>query len=232
LLSLVRELFEGAMGIRHLCTDVNATPNASESSRDPHAMGALRDAALQLFSSRGYDFSTLEEIEAAAGATSKTALPPSFTKETVLFEGEAVWCELLAASYCMQPKHLCEMDALCAAMVHLAPRVAERRRALRLYQRSLRASATLRGLDQERLKRQAEHLARAIARRRGSEQQTSQLVLIASIATLAYRRALDRWIEGRADVDLGEIVADEFALLAAAFDGASRTKARSEDSAL
>jgi hypothetical protein len=60
-------------------------------------------------------------------------------------------------------------------------------------------------------------VANAISVRRGLKEADEACMLLAAVVNLAHRRALERWLTGPADQDLGLVIADEFRLISAAF---------------
>jgi hypothetical protein len=56
-------------------------------------------------------------------------------------------------------------------------------------------------------------LAEAIATRRGQRSPDEACTLLAAVALLAYRRALDNWLAGPSNADPAKVIAKEFKLL-------------------
>jgi AcrR family transcriptional regulator len=181
---------------------------------------ALRDAALKLFATKGYDTTTTEEIAERAGVSARTFFRYFPTKEAVVFEGEGPWFESFAEAYCAQPPEMNDIDAICATLIQLSPSMEGRRSALRLYERSMASSATLRGLKQDNLDRNIVALADAIASRRGLSEADEACTLMAGVVALVHRRSVDCWVAAPADTDITKVIKDEFAILNAAFAGA------------
>jgi AcrR family transcriptional regulator len=196
--------------------DASRTPSLRD-ARKVRTKRALKDAALKLFSTRGYELTTTEEIAEKAGVSARTFFRYFPTKESVLFEGEGLWLETFAEGYCSKPDELSDFDAICATFIELAPTIARRRAALRLYERSVASSPILRGLKYDQLEQSVRTVAAAIAARRGLKRVDEACILLASVVNLAHRRALDRWISGPTDGDFSQVIADEFGLVTAAF---------------
>jgi AcrR family transcriptional regulator len=196
--------------------DASKTPSLRD-VRKQRTKRALKDAALKLFSTRGYELTTTEEIADKAGVSARTFFRYFPTKESVLFEGEGLWLEYFAGRFCNKPAELSDFDAICAAYVELAPSIVRRRSALRLYERSVASSPILRGLKYDQQEQSVVTVAAAIAVRRGLEAPDEACMLLASVVNLAHRRALDRWLAGPADEDFARIIADEFGLIIASF---------------
>jgi AcrR family transcriptional regulator len=198
----------------------NGNASKTPSLRDARKLRtkrALKVAALKLFATQGYEPTTTEEIAEKAGVSARTFFRYYPTKESVLFEGEGLWLEAFADRYFSKPEDLSDLDAICASLVELAPIIVRRRTALRLYERSVATSPILRGLKYDQLEESIGMVAAAIAARRGLKAADEASLLLASIVNLAHRRALELWLAGPADEDLGQIIIAEFGLVTAAF---------------
>jgi AcrR family transcriptional regulator len=175
---------------------------------------ALREAALKLFASRGYDATKAEDIAEKAGVSARTFFRYFPTKESVLFFGERDWVQSFAAEYPGQPDALSDIDAMCVTCIGLAPRLTRRRQSLLLFLRAVASSPTLRGVEQDHQRENIKNMAEAVAARRGLPRADEACNLLAAVGLLTYRRALDNWLGGPASADLGKVIAEEFRLLA------------------
>jgi len=72
----------------------------------------LAQAALELFSERGYDATTTAEIAARAGVTERTFFRHFPDKREVLFDGEAAFRDTLADGVLAAPRELDPLGAL------------------------------------------------------------------------------------------------------------------------
>jgi AcrR family transcriptional regulator len=178
---------------------------------------ALREAALKLFAAQGYDTTKTEEIAEKAGVSARTFFRYFPTKESVLFLGERAWVQSFALLYRGQPDSLSDVDARSATLIALASGLARSRQALRLYERALASSPTLRGQEQDHQREDVEKVAEAITGRRGLPRADEACTLLAAVGVLTYRRALNAWLAGPADAELGDFIAEEFRLLAESF---------------
>jgi AcrR family transcriptional regulator len=186
------------------------------SLRDRHKSAtrrALRDAALKLFAKHGYDATTIEEIAEKAGVSTRTFFRYFPTKDDVLYHGERDWLQTVIDAYPDQPTSLNDLDAMRVTLETLAPRLGKSRRSLDLYQRAVESSPTLRGSEQDHQRESTEVLAQAIAVRRGQPRPDEACVLLASVALLTYRRALDIWLNGSGSANLATVITKEFKLL-------------------
>jgi AcrR family transcriptional regulator len=191
------------------------------SRRDQHksrTRQAIRDAALGLFASQGYDATTTEEIAARAGVSTRTFFRYFPTKESALFFGNLRWAQSVAAEHLNQPASLSEIDAMSASFVTAAAGLARNRKYLLLYERAVASSPTLRGRGQDYQRDDIATMSQALATRRGLPNPDERCTLLASVALLTYRRAIERWLAGPASADFSELITDEFELLADIFN--------------
>ena len=172
---------------------------------------ALHEAALKLFAAQGYDTTTIDDIAARAGVSTRTFFRYFPTKESVLFVQERRWGESFAEAFTRQPATTNDVDALRETFIELAAQ--QTRTRLRLYFKASASSPTLRGQAVE--EQQVEHdlVGALVAARRGVPWPDEACALLAAVAILVYRRALDRWLASPTGTDLGTIVTDEFRLL-------------------
>jgi AcrR family transcriptional regulator len=192
------------------------TLTRAPSLRDKHknqTRRALRDAALKLFASQGYDATTTEEIAEKAGVSTRTFFRYFPTKEHVLYHGEHDWVQAFIDIYPTQPDSLDDLDAMRVTLESLASRLARSRRSMLLYQRAVDSSPTLRGHEQDHQLQDTEILARAIAERRGRSEPDQASTLLAAVTLLVYRRALDSWLAGPPAGSLAKAINKQFKLL-------------------
>jgi AcrR family transcriptional regulator len=174
----------------------------------------LREAALRLFAKQGYDTTTIEEIAERAGVSTRTFFRYFPTKEDVLYHGERDWVQTVLDAYPKKPATLNDLDAMRVTFEDLAPELGKSRRSLALYQRAVDSSPTLRGSEQDHQHESTAVLAQAIATRRGQSTPDEGCSLLAAIAMLTYRRALDIWLNGSGAATLATVITKEFKLLA------------------
>jgi AcrR family transcriptional regulator len=209
-------------------TAPSETLGRAPSLRDEHkarTKRALREAALKLFASRGFDTTTIEEVAEQAGVSARTFFRYFPTKESVLFLGQRQWVDSFADAYPAQPRSLSDLEAMSATIVELSTSMAKGRRALQLYERAVASSVALRGREQDHQFEDVATMAHAISVRRGLSDVDEGCVLLASVGIVTYRRALDSWLGGQAAADLGDVIAEEFKILERQFTCAGKSPA-------
>jgi AcrR family transcriptional regulator len=174
---------------------------------------ALREAALQLFATRGFDATTTEDIAERAGVAVRTFFRYFPTKESVLHSGETTWVRAAADEYLSRPADVSDLDALRDSLVSAAPRLAAARETLFLYKRAVATSPVLQGREQDGQRSDAALIAGAIAQRHGLDRPDERCGLLAEVFLVIYRRALATWLEGSASADLAAGIRREFDLL-------------------
>jgi AcrR family transcriptional regulator len=192
------------------------TLTRAPSLRDKHksqTRRALRNAALRLFASQGYDATTVEEIADRAGVSTRTFFRYFPTKEHVLYHGEHDWVQAFIDIYPTQPDTLSDLEAMRVTLESLATRLGKSRRSMLLYQQAVDSSPTLRGREQDHQLQDTEILARAVAERRGRTRPDEACTLLAAVTLLVYRRALDLWLAGPPTGSLAKAITKQFKLL-------------------
>jgi AcrR family transcriptional regulator len=174
-------------------------------------------AALELFAAKGYDTTTAEDIAAEVGVSVRTFFRYFPTKEIVLFTGQRAWLQSVTELFRGQPASMSDVEAMGAALVAAASDVQRKRRALRLLEQAVASSPTLRGISRDQQQLHVKMMSEAIAARRALPCADRACILLASVGVLMYRRALDTWLAGPAKIAIGDVVAEEFRLLAEAF---------------
>jgi AcrR family transcriptional regulator len=193
------------------------SPPSLRDARKHKTQIALRDAALRLFASKGYDATSTEEIAEKAGVSARTFFRYFQTKESVVFAGQDPWFQSLAERYCAQPAALSDCDAMRNAFIDLSSGTVAARAMLRLRERSIATSPTLRGLKVDHRDQNVNQLAASIAARRSLAAPDEACMLLAEIGVLTHHRALERWLAGPADADLAALIIEEFQLLMRSF---------------
>ncbi|ANY05181.1 TetR/AcrR family transcriptional regulator [Pseudonocardia sp. HH130630-07] len=159
---------------------------------EPDSPGRLYEAALDLFSERGYDATTVEEIASRAGVTKRTFFRHYADKREVLFggPGEAFvglfTAELAAADPAESPA-----SALLGTLDRVASRFAGRHEPSRRRQRVLAANASLRERELVKMATVAEALGAGLRERGVGEPGAA---VAAETAVAVFRTAFVRWV--------------------------------------
>ena len=174
---------------------------------------ALREAALKLFATRGYEETTTEEIAERAGVSARTFFRYFPTKESVLWLRERDWVEEVIHGFLARPRSFSDWEAMRLTMTDVVGSMARSRPGLLLFQKAVASSPTLRGRTLDHQQSDIKELAKAVATRRCLRQPDQSCMLVAMISLLTYRRALDVWLEGPVSRAPVEVFAEEFRLL-------------------
>lgn len=176
----------------------------------PGSKGRLEEAALELFSERGYEGTTVADIAARAGLTKRTFFRYFADKREVLFSGSEILEETMIKGVLDAPADASPLDAVAAgldasaAVFEQIPDRAGKRQAL------LDANPELR----ERERAKLAHLSAAVAaalRKRGVADPAAGLAADAGMSIL--RVAFERWTTDPHGQDLRKLLRDALAEL-------------------
>jgi AcrR family transcriptional regulator len=157
----------------------------------PDAYGRLQQAALELFSERGYDGVTVAEIAQRAGLTKRTYFRHFADKREVLFSGSELLEELVVAELAASSGTLAPLDAVVSGLRTAAETMFEQRREAAA-RRQLIIDANPELKEREIIKRSSlADVITAALRDRGVAAATA--VLVASAATTIFRVAFAQW---------------------------------------
>lgn len=174
---------------------------------------ALIDAALNLFSTNGYDQTTTDQIADGAGVSPRTFFRYFPTKESVLFFGEYDFVRAFSGVYLAQPDSMSELDAMANAFITLAPGLSRLRTRITLYREAVASSVRLIGKERKNHDASAKTVADAIASRRQIDGPDEECMLVASVGMLVVERSIDRWIRSPASTAPEDVVRSEFTSL-------------------
>jgi AcrR family transcriptional regulator len=170
---------------------------------EPNARERLMRAALELFTERGYDSTTVAEIAERAGLTKRTFFRHFTDKREVLFWGQEALSRMFADAIATAPASATPIDAIEAALesaqVAFGP---DRREWVVQRQAVIAAHSDLR--ERELLKSAA--LTAAIAdalRARGVADPAASLA--AELGNLAFRTAFARWVDPANEREFAEL---------------------------
>jgi len=190
---------------------------ASMGRWEPDSRGRLQEAALALYSERGFDQTTAAQIAARAGLTERTFFRHFADKREVLFGGSALLEERILAGVAAAPPEDGPLDAVAGGLAAAADMLGEARRDL-TWQRHevIAANPELRERELAKLADYAAAVAEALHRRGVTEPRAG---LAAEAGMTVLRVALGRWSRGDDDRDLATCVRDAMAELRAVAGG-------------
>jgi AcrR family transcriptional regulator len=182
---------------------------------------ALQEAAMERFSRQGFDGTTVEEIAEACEVSPRTFFRYFPTKEDVLFADGEARRERLLAVIAERPVDEPAFGALRAAMRTLTADYRDDRDALVARSKIVAASPHLQVYKAEHQHGWEVEVVDVLRRRALAQHEMvtrDELVLVTAVTTAALRVALDAWVADASAPDLGVLLDDAFARLAAGFD--------------
>ena len=169
---------------------------------EPDARGRLAQAAMELYTERGFEQTTVVEIAERAGLTERTFFRYFADKREVLFAGSAELQEHLVSALDAAPESARPMEAIGAALDAIAD-VLQDREFSRQRQVVIAANAELR--ERELIKMATLSVAFADGlRRRGVTDPAASLAAEAGVAV--FRVAFERWVGDSSNGDLSQIM--------------------------
>ena len=163
----------------------------------PNARGRLEEAALDLYTERGFDETTVAEIAERAGLTERTFFRHFADKREVLFGGQDALLELLTTAVVEAPAATSPLDAVGAALMAAGPMFEDRHKHAKRRQAVIAANPRLQERELSKLSLISSAIAGAL-RRRGVSDSTAKLT--AEVGVAVFKVAFDRWInQGRRD---------------------------------
>jgi AcrR family transcriptional regulator len=157
----------------------------------PGAQGRLIQAALELYSKRGYEQTTVAEIAKRAGLTERTFFRYFADKREVLFFGSEFLERTVVEALEQAPAGCAPIDAIGVALESVASHFADNRSHVKRRQAVIDANPEL----QERERNKGAALAVAIAgalRRRGVKE--SAATLAGEMGVAVFKIAFQRWL--------------------------------------
>ena len=189
----------------------------------PGARERLERAALELFAQQGFAQTTVPQIAARAGLTTRTFFRYFADKREVLFAGEDALPVLAARLMAQAPAMLSPLAVVEWGSRQFAAAVFEGRRAeLRLRRTIIQADTRLRERELQKRATLSEAVRQGFLQR-GSDELTA--TLSAEIAVTVFGVSLARWLDQdeRAAADLPEIIAGTLEALRQVTAGAPAT---------
>jgi AcrR family transcriptional regulator len=181
---------------------------------EPNAQGRLEQAAMELFSERGYEQTTVAEIAARAGLTERTFFRHYADKREVLFGGSMHFRENFVGTLAAAPASLTALEAVTAAVQAAGAALDEfRGREFALArQRVIVANPELRERELIKLADVTAGMAEAL-RARGVEEPDASMT--AELGMAVFRVAFERWLAAGEERELSELITEALASVAA-----------------
>jgi AcrR family transcriptional regulator len=168
---------------------------------------ALSAAAEELFLSRGYEKTTVEQIAQAAGVSRRTFFRYYETKEDVMVERSEGFGELLLSELAKRPRAEPPLVAIRNALVPAVEAALAERDLVRYSIRLLRETSVLRRAIMERRNRLEERIAALMARRLGAARDDNTPMLLAFVTRALHDTAFNAWYDHETD-DIAGLVDD------------------------
>jgi AcrR family transcriptional regulator len=169
---------------------------------EPNARERLRVAAMELYSERGYEDTTVAEIAERAGLTERTFFRHFSDKREVLFWGSEALQSLIVRAVDEAPKSAGAMDAVAAGLEATSAVFQDRDRS-RLRQRIIDSHLELRERELIKMASLAAAIAEAL-RRRGVTEPGASLAADSGIAV--FRAAFERWLGEKKKREFAELI--------------------------
>jgi AcrR family transcriptional regulator len=183
---------------------------------EPNPRGRLEQAAMELYTERGFEQTTVTEIARRAGLTERTFFRHFTDKREALFAGSAQLQELLVTTLADAPASAPPIEAVAAALQAAAALFQERREQSRQRQRIIADNSEL----QERELIKFASLSAALAdtlRRRGVAEPSASLAAEAGIAV--FKISFERWLSGPDEREISQLIRESIAELRAVTAG-------------
>ena len=183
---------------------------------EPDSRGRLAQAALALYSERGFEHTTVADIAERAGLTERTFFRHFADKREVLFDGSGALEEMLVSAVAGAPDSTAPIDAVATGLEAAAALFQDRREFSRQRQSIIAANIELRERELMKLASLSAALAQTLRRRGVAEPAAS---LTAEVGIAAFRIAIARWAEETNERGLPELIReslDELRMVAAA----------------
>jgi AcrR family transcriptional regulator len=171
----------------------------------PNARGRLEQAALELYTERGFDQTTVAEIAARAGLTERTFFRHFADKREVLFWGQDALMELVTTHIGDAPDSASPFEAVRGALLAVGEIFEGRREHARRRQAVIDANPGLQERELIKLASLAAVMAEALGRR-SIRQPAAKLT--AETAVAVFKVAFDRWISADGNNNLTHVIGD------------------------
>src|SRR5271170_4333758 len=172
---------------------------------EPDARGRLAQAAMELYSERGFEQTTVAEIAERAGLTERTFFRHFADKREVLFGGADALREALISTVAKAPTSLAPIDAAAAGLEAAGALIQEGGELARQRQAIIATSTELQERELIKLASLAAALADAL-RRRGVEDPTAGLT--GEVAVAIFKISFEQWVAPSETRDLTQLMRD------------------------
>ncbi|MET8406815.1 TetR family transcriptional regulator [Streptomyces sp. NPDC005195] len=183
---------------------------------EPNARGRLAKAALELYSERGFEQTTVAEIARRAGLTERTFFRHYADKREVLFAGSAELQELFVRAVTDAPESAAPIDAMAVGLDAVSEAFADRRDFARARHAVIMANTELQERELIKLATMAAALAGAL-RGRGVTEPAASLTAEAGVAV--FKVGFERWIVATEERGMAPLIRDSLAELKAVTAG-------------
>ncbi len=185
---------------------------------EPNALGRLEQAAMELYTERGFEQTTVAEIAERAGLTKRTFFRHYADKRDVLFAGAASLQERVVGAVAAAPDSRTPIAAVAEGLRAAAGLLQERQDGARYRQAIINANPELQEREIVKLATLAAAIAGAL-RGRGVEAKPASLAAEAGVA--AFKVAFECWINADGPQDLSALVVESLTELRAVTAGES-----------
>lgn len=172
---------------------------------EPNARGRLEQAALELYTERGFDQTTVAEIAERAGLTERTFFRHFADKREVLFWGQGALMELVTAHIADAPDSASPIDVVGGALEAVGEMFGGRRDHSQRRQAVIAANPGLQERELIKLASLAAAMTKALVRR-GIAEPAAKLTAETGVAV--FKVAFDRWLSARKGRDLTRVIGE------------------------
>jgi AcrR family transcriptional regulator len=173
----------------------------------PDARGRLGEAAIELYTERGYEQVTVADIAERAGLTARTFFRHFPDKREVLFSGSDTLREKLAEALAGAPAAEAPLTTVAEALAVVAGIIGTDHEHSRRRQSIIVANADLHERERSKMASWSTVLADGL-RNRGVAEPTASLAAETGVAV--FRVAFERWLTGPAEPTLTATLRDSF----------------------
>ncbi len=186
---------------------------------------ALIHSAIELFTTQGYDATTIEQISAAAGVAPRTFFHHFVTKDDILFDGYAERLQEATRRFRASQSNslwgaLAETSSAVAEAIADQPEIFVVR--ARMYRSVPALRATMLRINEDWIDQLTAEVARWLDSDMGTDLRPR---LTATLINGANRAAIDVWVAGGGQGDLSELMAESVELVRPSIVAIDRTAA-------